>query len=69
MEVTDEMILQYINSNLNGNNLFNVEFDKRKTNLIYLIWKLDGSQFATINKNKVIEVIKWINNKEVNNEN
>ena len=67
MEVTEEMILEYINSNLNRSNFFNIEIDTRKTNLIYLKWKLDNSQFAAIDKNVVINIIKWLNNTKEEN--
>lgn len=62
-EVSEREIVKFITEELNKDNYFTLDV---LDTLIYLRWRTDNKVFATIYKEKVIEVIKYIKEEKRN---
>ena len=62
-EVSTREIIKFVTEELNKYNYFILEGDDEN---IYLKWRIDNKLFATIDKEKVVEVIKYIKEEERN---
>ena len=52
--------LDYIEKELNKDNFFNIVDCGEDSNELKLVWKIDGSLFAVVYKDKIKELIKNI---------
>lgn len=52
--------LDYIEKELNKDNFFNIVDCGEDSNELKLFWKIDGSLFAVVYKDKIKELIKYI---------